>query len=385
MPDRPRPPLLLVLALLALPQVAETILSPALPALASHWRLDDATSQWTMALFFVGFAPGIWLWGWLADRLGRRPALLGGLGLAALATFGAWASTDYSYLLACRLVQGLGLATCSVTVQASLRDVLQGPALMSYFVTLGAVLAWSPAVGPLGGQWLADLGGHPAVFATLAVLLASLAALVVPAWPETRPLLAGTPEPATLAIFRRVLADRPLQTRALLVAVLNVLVFSFYAAGPFMVGDLPGLGLGWIGLAIAIAGSLGALLNRRLPRTRIQRSPGTPGPGAGGRRRDSADAVGRRRIRRRPVLGAASPADLHRLRRGDSQPAGSALHAYDDCRGRAGALFGLAYYLLIGLGLGASTLLPFDRPWPLAAYWSLLGLVALLLARRLPE
>ncbi|MDQ4346964.1 MFS transporter, partial [Pseudomonas aeruginosa] len=81
MPDRPRPPLLLVLALLALPQVAETILSPALPALASHWRLDDATSQWTMALFFVGFAPGIWLWGWLADRLGRRPALLGGLGL----------------------------------------------------------------------------------------------------------------------------------------------------------------------------------------------------------------------------------------------------------------------------------------------------------------
>ncbi|MBF3307541.1 MFS transporter, partial [Pseudomonas aeruginosa] len=91
--------------------------------------------------------------------------------------------------------------------------------------------------------------------------------LVVPAWPETRPLLAGTPEPATLAIFRRVLADRPLQTRALLVAVLNVLVFSFYAAGPFMVGDLPGLGFGWIGLAIAIAGSLGALLNRRLPRT----------------------------------------------------------------------------------------------------------------------
>ncbi|MCF3996853.1 MFS transporter, partial [Pseudomonas aeruginosa] len=162
---------------------------------------------------------------------------------------------------------GLGLATCSVTVQASLRDVLQGPALMSYFVTLGAVLAWSPAVGPLGGQWLADLGGHPAVFATLTVLLASLAALVVPAWPETRPLLAGTPEPATLAIFRRVLADRPLQTRALLVAVLNVLVFSFYAAGPFMVGDLPGLGFGWIGLAIALAGSLGALLNRRLPRT----------------------------------------------------------------------------------------------------------------------
>ncbi len=178
---------------------------------------------------------------------------------------------------------------------------------MSYFVTLGAVLAWSPAVGPLGGQWLADLGGHPAVFATLAVLLASLAALVVPAWPETRPLLAGTPEPATLAIFRRVLADRPLQTRALLVAVLNVLVFSFYAAGPFM-GRRPARP----GLRLDRPGHRHCREPRRLaqptPAAHLeQRSPGTPGPGAGGRRRDSADALGRRRIRRRPVTRPCRP------------------------------------------------------------------------------
>ncbi|PTC35500.1 Multidrug resistance protein D [Pseudomonas paraeruginosa] len=126
MSERTCPPLPLVIVLLALPQAAETILSPALPALARHWQLDGATSQWTMALFFVGFAPGIWLWGWLADHLGRRPALLGGLGLATLATLGAWASADYASLLACRALQGLGLATCSVTVQTSLRDVLHG-------------------------------------------------------------------------------------------------------------------------------------------------------------------------------------------------------------------------------------------------------------------
>ncbi|MBW6210344.1 MFS transporter, partial [Pseudomonas aeruginosa] len=218
-----------------------------------------------------------------------------------------------------------------------------------------------------------------------AVLLASLAALVVPAWPETRPLLAGTPEPATLAIFRRVLADRPLQTRALLVAVLNVLVFSFYAAGPFMVGDLPGLGFGWIGLAIAIAGSLGALLNRRLPRTwnsarRVRLGLALAAAGATAQTLLAAVGYAEGLYWALPALpifigfGVAIPNLL-----------GPALHAYDDCRGRAGALFGLAYYLLIGLGLGASTLLPFDRPWPLAAYWSLLGLVALLLARRLPE
>ncbi|KFF33893.1 hypothetical protein G039_0317455 [Pseudomonas aeruginosa VRFPA01] len=64
---------------------------------------------------------------------------------------------------------------------------------------------------------------------------------------------------------------------------------------------------------------------------------------------------------------------------------GPALHAYADCRGRAGALFGLAYYLLIGLGLACSTLLPFDHAGPLATYWSALGLVALILASGLPD
>ncbi|MDF5987513.1 MFS transporter [Pseudomonas aeruginosa] len=275
--------------------------------------------------------------------------MLGGLGLAALATFGAWASTDYSYLLACRLVQGLGLATCSVTVQASLRDVLQGPALMSYFVTLGAVLAWSPAVGPLGGQWLADLGGHPAVFATLAVLLASLAALVVPAWPETRPLLAGTPEPATLAIFRRVLADRPLQTRALLVAVLNVLGSPSTPPGRSWSATCP---------AWASAGSAwpSPLPGASAPcSTDACRTPGTALAGYAwawrwqppARQRETLLAAGGYA----EGLSWALPALPIFVGFGVAIPnlLGPALYAYDDCRGRAGALLGLAYYLLIGL------------------------------------
>ncbi|MFP3693589.1 MFS transporter, partial [Burkholderia sp. SIMBA_048] len=44
-----------------------------------------------------------------------------------------------------------------------------------------------------------------------------------------------------------------------------LLVFSFYAAGPFMTGELPGLGFGWVGLGVALAGTLGAMLNRLLP------------------------------------------------------------------------------------------------------------------------
>ncbi len=257
------PPSWLVIALLALPQIAETILAPALPDLARHWRLDAAATQPVMGVFFVGFAAGVFLWGHLADTWGRRPAMLAGLATGLAGTLGALAAPHYAALLGGRFVQALGLAACSVVTQTALRDCLDGPRLTRTFVTLGAVLAWSPAVGPLTGQLLADRHGYAGVLATLAVVIALLLGSVAWRWHETRPARTGHVPLAALA--GQMLADAALRLAVLRVAGLNLLVFSFYAAGPFMTGPLPGLGFGWVGLGVALVGSLGAAANRRLP------------------------------------------------------------------------------------------------------------------------
>ncbi|WP_241145278.1 MFS transporter, partial [Achromobacter xylosoxidans] len=262
---RALPPPWLVIALLALPQVAETILAPALPDLARHWRLDAAATQPVMGIFFVGFAAGVLLWGHLADTRGRRPAMLAGLALGLAGTLCALAAPAYPWLLAGRFLQALGLAACSVVTQTVLRDCLDGPRLTHYFVTLGTVLAWSPAVGPLTGQALADGHGYGGVLAAIAVVVALLLGSVAWRWRETRP--APTAAVPLAALARRMLADGALRLAVQRVAGLNLLVFSFYAAGPFMTGSLPGLGFGWVGLGVALAGSLGAACNRRLPAT----------------------------------------------------------------------------------------------------------------------
>lgn len=57
---------------------------------------------------------------------------------------------------------------------------------------------------------------------------------------------------------------------------------------------------------------------------------------------------------------------------------GPALKHYGHCLGRAGALFGVAYYSLLGQGLAATSWLPFDAPQPLSLAW--LAVVAVLLA-----
>lgn len=375
---RALPPPWLVIALLALPQVAETILAPALPDLARHWRLDAAATQPVMGIFFVGFAAGVLLWGHLADTRGRRPAMLAGLALGLAGTLCALAAPAYPWLLAGRFLQALGLAACSVVTQTVLRDCLDGPRLTHYFVTLGTVLAWSPAVGPLTGQALADGHGYGGVLAAIAVVVALLLGSVAWRWRETRP--APTAAVPLAALARRMLADGALRLAVQRVAGLNLLVFSFYAAGPFMTGSLPGLGFGWVGLGVALAGSLGAACNRRLPAA----------AGAAVRVRHGLRCV---------ALGAAAQALAMAWR---PQPGwlwaaaalpvfigyglaipnllGPALRRYGHCLGRAGALFGLAYYSLLGLGLAATSWLPFDTPLPLNAAW--LAVALWLLAAR---
>ena len=362
------PPAALLIALLALPQAAETILAPALPDLARHWRLDAALTQSVMGIYFLGFAAGVLLWGWLCDAWGRRPALLAGLCTGLAGTLCAAWAPGFEALLAGRFVQALGLATCSITTQTMLRDRLQGEALTRCFIMLGAVLSWSPALGPLAGQLLADQAGFRGVLGGIAALAGLLLAAGWARVGETR--TAPAARQPMLRLARRMLRDPELLCTAMLVAGLNLLAFSFYAAGPFMTGPLPWLGFGWIGMAVALAGTLGALWNRRLPasqgparRVALGLRCVAVGVAAQGLAIWLAPMPGLWwAVAALPIFAGYGMAIPNLL--------GPALRRYGDCLGRAGALFSLGYYSLLGLLLAATSWLPFGSPVPLALAWA---------------
>ncbi|GGY19980.1 MFS transporter [Paludibacterium paludis] len=342
----------LSMLLIAFPQLSETIYAPVLPLIARHYAVTENEAQLTMSLYFAAFAAGIVCWGRVADRAGRRTALLTALVCYGLGALGALAATNFAGLLMARMVLAFGASSGSVVMQTMFRDRYRGEALAGVFSTVGAVLSLSPALGPPLGSALAAHAGQNGVFVALALL--SLV-LLAAAWqlPETRP--ADMPPPAPLfRVACRLATDRHVLASAALVAGFNLLVFGFYSLAPFTLEQL-GMPL-WVfalsGPLIALASAAGAMLNRRwLARHGSGRLiagawcaalagaglqwlalSGQGGMAATGLLAGQAVLV--------MAFGCAIPNVLS-----------GALVRYRDILGSAGAVFGLTYYLGIAAGL----------------------------------
>src|SRR4030081_2990566 len=80
--------LLLLVTMTGVAPISLYMLVPALPVLATSFGRDISIAQMTVSLYMVGLACSQIIMGPLSDRFGRRPVLLGGLGLMVAARLG---------------------------------------------------------------------------------------------------------------------------------------------------------------------------------------------------------------------------------------------------------------------------------------------------------
>ncbi|HEX8858878.1 MAG TPA: MFS transporter [Actinomycetes bacterium] len=124
--------------------------------------------------------------GALADRIGPRPVLLGGLLAFAGASAGFVAAGQPGALAATRLAQGAAAAAFSPAASALVARLSPDRHQGRWFGSYGAWKGLGYTLGPLLGGALVSLGGFPLLFATLAglaLVVAGWAAAAVPASP----------------------------------------------------------------------------------------------------------------------------------------------------------------------------------------------------------
>ena len=265
-----KPSLWQMVLLLMLPQVAETIYSPALTSISDAYAVSYSQAAQTLSVYFGAFALGVVVWGVLADRLGRRITMLLGLMLFVIAASIAISTTSFTVLMMARALSAFGIAVGSVVTQTMLRDCFTGEELSKVFAYMGIGISISPVLGMLLGSQLSALGGHKWVF--LALLLMALAALLHSLFklPETKLSETETKQSDTSVTLKSLaltmLKDRQIWLSALLVSAYNVALFSYYQLGAFTFAQL-GMSneqFGYSGIVLGLGTLIGSYLNKAL-------------------------------------------------------------------------------------------------------------------------
>jgi DHA1 family tetracycline resistance protein-like MFS transporter len=148
------------------------------------------TESWAglaLAVFAAGNALTLVVAGRLADRRGRRPPILAGLAVSAVATAALGVVPSLAAFLAVSLVAGLGSGLVNPPVNAAVADLVgtrsRGGTVLAGFQMasdVGAIL------GPLVAGAVAQLAGFGTAFATTALVVVLALVLWLRA-PETRP------------------------------------------------------------------------------------------------------------------------------------------------------------------------------------------------------
>ncbi|MDT3278950.1 multidrug effflux MFS transporter [Shewanella scandinavica] len=351
-----KPPLGLVVLLMMFPQIMETIYSPALPNIAENFAVSVAAASQTLSVYFMAFAIGVFCWGRLADIIGRRKAMLAGLVCYAIGSALALMVSDFSLLLMARILSAFGAAVGSVITQTMMRDSYSGEELAKVFSVMGMSLGISPVIGLLLGSVLSAYWGYQGVFVALMVSAIVLLFLSVRSLPETKPVHTQKIAIGELAI--KMLSDSGIIKNTLLVAAFNLMWFSYFSLAPFMfeAQGLSTLAFGTSGLLLGFGTFLGSYVNKIML--------GRGHTGARLIRLASAIAlVGGLGIWliQSTFMGLnnvyfLAPMLLIVIAYGIAIPniLSSALANYRAYAGSAGALFGLFYYILLGLGLGGA-------------------------------
>jgi MFS transporter, DHA1 family, multidrug resistance protein len=151
-----------------------------LPAF-SHMRADlglepDATAiSSIVTAYFLGLAAGQVLYGPLADRFGRRPALYLGYTVYAIGALASTLSPTLTVLVVSRFVWGLGAAGPRVVTLAAIRDTFEGEEMSRAMSFVMAVFILVPVIAPSVGAAIVAVVSWRWLFGLCILAVAALA------------------------------------------------------------------------------------------------------------------------------------------------------------------------------------------------------------------
>ncbi|MEY9214681.1 MFS transporter [Thermobifida halotolerans] len=181
----------------------QTVLSTALPTMVGELNGVDQM-LWVMTAFVLASTIMMPVYGKLGDLIGRKGLFLTAISLFMAGSVLGGLAPDMGWLIAGRVVQGLGGGGLMIMSQAIIADVIPARQRGRYMGAIGAVFAVSSVAGPLLGGWFTEgIGWRWAFWINIPLgLLALVAAVFLLRLPKRRtaPLRVDAAGMALLAV-----------------------------------------------------------------------------------------------------------------------------------------------------------------------------------------
>lgn len=251
-------------AMSALGSMAVHMFVPAMPFVGQELGASTHLIQLAISIYLAGLAIGQLSSGFLSDLVGRRPVMLGGIGVFACGSVLVGAAPGILVLLLGRLLQSLGGAALLTTGRAVVMESSTPETAHHNMAGLAMIVLISPALSPALSGMLIYLIGWRAEFLLLGGIAVALGVagarmLHAPAGGNTR-----APRVPHMMTWLSLLRNVTFLRLALANGLLSLCLYTFLAAFPFVLGgssaDPRALGL-WL-VPIACCAILGARLLR---------------------------------------------------------------------------------------------------------------------------
>ena len=259
-------------ALVALGPFTIDLYLPAFPSVALDLLTSDAAIQLTLTATAVGFGLGQLVVGPLSDSVGRRKPLLIMTAVHVVASVGVALAPSVEWVMAGRVLQGIGAAGGGVVAMAMVRDMFSGQRLIRMLSRLVLIMGFAPVFAPVIGSQLLRVIEWRGVFVVLAFYGLTMTIVAAVFLRETLPpARRGKASVRVVGMrYRRLLRDPAFLGVSIIGAATFTALFSYLSASSFVLQEQQGLTAQQFGYVFAL-NSVGLIastqISARLMRT----------------------------------------------------------------------------------------------------------------------
>lgn len=141
-----------------------SMINVALPAIMNDFHTPLWSTEWVVMIYLLAITATLLLWGYLADRLGRRRVYAAGLLVFALGSLGCALAPRLLWLVLARLGQSLGAAMMMATGPAMIKEIFPADQLGRGLGLIGVAVSLGLMAGPVTSGFLLEAFSWRAIF-----------------------------------------------------------------------------------------------------------------------------------------------------------------------------------------------------------------------------